>query len=108
MTKENDIRRGRHCVFLMYVHLVFSAKYRRKIFDLDAVEKLRSYFTSVCADFDVERVEMDCECDHVYLLINYPPKRVNSFKGVSSRLLRRDCPDIALRYYYKGAQWTPS
>ncbi|STU57513.1 IS1004 transposase [Klebsiella pneumoniae subsp. ozaenae] len=76
-------------------------------------EKLRSYFASVCADFDVELVEMDGECDHVHLLINYPPKLaisnlVNSLKGVSSRLLRRDRPDIALRYYYKGVLWTPS
>ncbi len=113
MTKETDIRRGRHCVFLMHVHLVFVAKYRRKIFDLDAIEKLRSYFSSVCADFGVELVEMDGEYDHVHLLINYPPKLavsnlVNSLKGVSSRLLRRDRPDIALRYYYKGVLWTPS
>lgn len=113
MTKETDIRRGRHCVFLMHVHLVFVTKYRRKIFDLDAIEKLRGYFASVCADFDVELVEMDGECDHVHLLINYPPKLavsnlVNSLKGVSSRLLRRDRPDIALRYYYKGVLWTPS
>lgn len=112
MTKETDIRRGRHCVFLMQVHLVFVARYRRKIFDLDAIEKLRSYFSSVCADFGVELVEMDGECDHVHLLINYPPKLavsnlVNSLKGVSSRLLRRDRPDIAQRYYYKGVLWTP-
>lgn len=32
---------------------------------------------------------------------------VNSLKGVSSRLLRRDRPDIALRNYYKGVLWTP-
>ena len=113
MTKETDIRRGRHCIFLMHVHLVFVAKYRRKIFDLDAIEKLRTYFASVCADFDVELVEMDGERDHVHLLINYPPKLavsnlVNSLKGVSSRLLRRDRPDIAQRYYYKGVLWTPS
>ncbi|HBN2389482.1 TPA: IS200/IS605 family transposase, partial [Escherichia coli] len=29
MKKETDIRRGRHCVFLMHVHLVFVAKYQR-------------------------------------------------------------------------------
>ncbi len=97
----------------MHVHLVFVAKYRRNIFDQDAIEKLRGYFTSVCIDFDVELVEMDGERDHVHLLINYPPKLpvsslVNSLKGVSSRLLRRDRPDIAERYYYKGALWTPS
>ncbi|ERT10598.1 transposase [Photorhabdus temperata J3] len=97
----------------MHVHWVFVTKYRRKIFELDAIEKRRSSFASVCADFDVERVEMDGELYHVNLLINYPPKlaisnRVNSLKGVSSRLLRRDRPDIALRYYYKGVLWTPS
>ncbi|HEK0624900.1 TPA: IS200/IS605 family transposase [Proteus mirabilis] len=113
MKNETNIRRGRHCVFLMHVHLVFVTKYRRKIFDQDAIEKLRGYFASVCADFDVERVEMDGERDHVHLLINYPPKLaisnlVNSLKGVSSRLLRRDRPDIAQRYYYKGVLWSPS
>ncbi|EFY9807765.1 TPA: transposase, partial [Escherichia coli] len=43
--KETDIRRGRHCVFLMHVHLVFVTKYRRQIFDHDATEKLRTYFS---------------------------------------------------------------
>lgn len=110
--KETDIRRGRHCVFLMHVHLVFVTKYRRQIFDHDATEKLRTYFSNVCADFEAELVEMDGEPDHVHLLINYPPKLaisslVNSLKGVSGRLLRRDRPDIAVRYYYKGVLWSP-
>lgn len=78
----------------MHVHLVFVTRYRRQIFDYDATEKLRTYFSNVCADFEAELVEMDGEPDHVHLLINYPPKLaisslVNSLKGVSSRLLRR-------------------
>ena len=112
MKREIDIRCGRHCVFLIHIHLVFVTKYRRKIFDQDAIEKLRNYFSSVCTDFDVELVEMDGERDHVHLLVNYPPtlsvsNLVNSLKGVSSRLLRRDRPDIAERYY-KGVLWSPS
>ena len=88
--KETDIRRGRHCVSLMHVHLVFVTRYRRQIFDHDATEKLRTYFSNVCADFEAELVEMDGEPDHVHLLINYPPKLaisslVNSLKGVSGR-----------------------
>jgi hypothetical protein len=31
MTNDNDIRHGRHCVFLMHVHLVFVTKYRREV-----------------------------------------------------------------------------
>ncbi|HCQ1124569.1 TPA: IS200/IS605 family transposase, partial [Escherichia coli] len=82
------------------------------IFDHDATEKLRTYFSKVCADFEAELVEMDGEPDHVHLLINYPPKLaisslVNSLKGVSGRLLRRDRPDITVRYYYKGVLWSP-
>ncbi|ROI76229.1 transposase [Escherichia coli] len=61
-----------------------------QIFDHDAKEKLRTYFSKVCADFEAELVEMDGEPDHVHLLINYPPKLaisslVNSLKGVLGR-----------------------
>ncbi|GEM_PF-1930213 len=43
-------------------------------------------------------------CDHVHLLVEYPPKvavsnLVNSLKGVSSRLLRKERPDIQKRYW---------
>jgi putative transposase len=56
---------------------------------------------------------MDGEQDHVHLLVNYPPKiavsaLVNSLKGASSRVLRKERPDIASRYYHKGVLWSPS
>jgi putative transposase len=112
MTQEADIRHGRHCVFAMHVHLVFVAKYRRTVFDGDALARLRSIFGKVCEDFDACLVEMDAEDDHVHLLVEYPPKvavsaLVNSLKGVSSRLLRRDRPDLAARYG-QGVLWSPS
>ncbi|MDO8223284.1 IS200/IS605 family transposase [Staphylococcus aureus] len=51
--------------------------------------------------------------DHSKRTSDYPPKLaisnlVNSLKGVSSRLLRRDRPDVAQRDYYKGVLWSPS
>ena len=111
--KETDIRRGRHCVFLMHVHLVFVTKYRRQIFDYDATEKLRTYFSNVCADFEAELVEMDGEPDHVHLLINYPPKLaisslVNSLKGVSSKVTAtrstRYCSQVLLQRRFVESQ----
>lgn len=112
MQAINDIRRGRHCVFNMHVHLVFVAKYRRKVFDKEAITCLRDIFTKVCSDFESELVEMDGERDHVHLLVNYLPKiavstLVNSLKGVSSRRLREIRPDIA-SHYWKGVLWSPS
>ena len=112
MSDDNDIRRGRHCVFAMHVHLVFVAKYRRKVFDAAAIDSLRAIFAKVCADFEAVLVEMDGESDHVHLLVEYPPKvavsaLVNSLKGVSSRLLRQERPDLQRRYW-KGVLWSPS
>jgi putative transposase len=96
----------------MHVHLVFVAKYRRRIFDRDAIRRLRAIFAKVCTDFGADLVEMDGEGDHVHLLVEYPPKvavsgLVNSLKGVSSRLLRVQRPDLASRYW-KGVLWSPS
>jgi len=45
--------------------------------------------------------DMEGEDDHVHLLVEYPPKvavsnLVNILKGVSSRLLRKERPDIQM------------
>ena len=61
MSNENDIRHGRHCVFLMHVHLVFVTKYRRNAFTKEILDDLRGIFVSVCADFEAELVEFDGE-----------------------------------------------
>ena len=112
MSADSDIRHGRHCVFKMHVHLVFVAKYRRKVFDGPAIDTLHGVFDSVCRDFEATLVEMDGEDDHVHLLVEYLPKvsvssLVNSLKGVSSRLLHKQRPDIRRRYW-KGVLWSPS
>ena len=112
MLLSREIRHGRHCVFQMHVHLVFVTKYRHRIFDEDAIRRLRVMFEKVCVDFESQLVEINGETDHVHLLIHYPPKHcvsalVNSLKGVSSRMLRLERPDIQRRYW-KGVLWSPS
>lgn len=112
MDNNQAIRTGRHCVFDMHVHLVFVTKYRRQVFDADAIKLLRSHFARVCESAEAKLVEMNGEDDHVHLLVEYPPHLaisalVNSLKGVSSRLLRKDRPDLVKRYY-KDVLWSPS
>ncbi|MEO8838168.1 MAG: IS200/IS605 family transposase [Herbaspirillum sp.] len=110
---NNEIRSGRHCVFMMHVHLVFVTKYRRGVFAKEIIDDLRPIFASVCADFEAELVEFDGEDDHVHLLVNYPPKvavskLVNSLKGISSLLIRKkNYPRIKKRLW-GGALWSPS
>jgi putative transposase len=107
-----EYRSGRHCVFQLHAHLVFTPKYRRNVFKANHIEELERIFSAVCEDFDAKLVEMDGEHDHVHLLVNYPPKMelsklINSLKGVSSRMLRKNCPDIADRYW-KNVLWSRS
>jgi len=64
---------------------------------------MRVIFADVCTDFEAELVEFDGEKNHVHLLVNYPPKvsvsrMVNSLKGVSSRLLKKQHPELH-KYY---------
>jgi putative transposase len=58
----------------IHVHLVFVTKYRRKVFDGDALQRLQAIFEKVCRDFQAELVEMNGEAEHAHLLIHYPPK----------------------------------
>lgn len=108
-----DIRTGRHCVFKMHVHLVFVTKYRRDVFTKAILDELKPVFAGVCQDFEAELEELDGEDDHVHLLVNYPPKvsisaLVNSLKGVSSRLVRKQNHPSIRNKLWGGHLWSPS
>ena len=107
-----DIRKGRHVVYAMHVHLVFVTKYRRKVFEAEHLAFLQGVFKKVCEDFEATLEEFNGEQDHVHLLVTYPPKvavssLVNSLKGVSSRLLAKEFGRLH-RWYWKGVLWSPS
>ena len=59
-----------HSVYLLYAHLVFVTKYRRKVFTQAILEHLRTVFEQVCNQCEVRLVEFEGEEDHVHLLIN--------------------------------------
>lgn len=59
----------------------------------------------VCTDFEAELKQFNGEQDHVHLLVHYPPKvqlskLVNSLKGVSARLLRKEYDAHVRRYLW--------
>lgn len=111
-----ELRSGRHVVFMLHAHLVFTTKRRGKVLTRDHLARLEAIFRDVCADFEVELREFNGESDHVHLLVNYPPKcrlseLVNSLKGVSSRRLKQEFPSIKAFWSVKksrGVLWTPS
>ncbi|MCY9783685.1 IS200/IS605 family transposase [Nocardiopsis sp. EMB25] len=113
MGDESDVRTGRHCVFAMHAHLVFVTKYRHGVFTDRHLSRMEEIMRAVCADFESELVEFNGEADQVHLLVDFPPKvavskLVNSLKGVSSRRLRQEFPELESHYWRAKRLWSGS
>ncbi|KAB7656174.1 IS200/IS605 family transposase [Plesiomonas shigelloides] len=96
----------------LVVHLVFTTKYRRKLFDGYMIQQLRDAFESACIKLECELLVMDGEQDHVHLLISYPPKlaisvMVNNLKAISSRMERQQNTHLT-RLSKSTALWSRS
>ena len=107
------IRTGRHCGFLLHAHLVFVTKYRYRVFTGAHLTRLEQIMRDVCTDFETELVEFNGEDNHVHLLVTFPPKvavshLVNSLKGVSSRRMRQEFPELSPRYWRQSKLWSGS
>ena len=113
MDNPRPIRTGRHCVSQLHVHLVFVTKYRHNVFTEKHLDRLEQIVTDVCENFECTLVEFNGETDHIHLLVTFPPKvaishLVNSLKGVSSRLLRREYPELETHYWRAKRLWAGS
>ena len=113
MASYSAVRTGRHCVFVLHVHLVFVTKYRHPVFTAAHLARMEEIMRGVCADFGCDLAEFNGEANHVHLLVNFPPtvaisRLVNSLKGVSSRRLRQEFPDLVGHYWRARRLWSGS
>jgi putative transposase len=100
-------------VFVLPAYLVFVTKYRHQVFTARHLEVLEQIMRDVCADFETGLAEFNGESNHVHLLVNFPAKvalsrLVNSLKGVSSRRMRQEFPDLARHYWRANRLWSGS
>jgi putative transposase len=68
---------------------------------------------AVCADCETELAGFNGAANHIHLLANFPPKvalpeLVNIPKGVSSRRLRQEFPELARHYWWENRLWSGS
>ncbi|GAA2064571.1 IS200/IS605 family transposase [Streptomyces albiaxialis] len=93
--------------------MVFVTKYRHKVFTDAHLKRTEEIMRDVCEDFECELIELNGENSHVHLLVNFPPKvalskLVNSLKGISSRRLRQEYPELVRRYWRAQRLWSGS
>lgn len=96
---NREYRRSKHSVGMANVHLVWIPKRRKPVL----VGEVRLRLSQILTDVAVEKGwiirAMEIAPDHVHLLVEYDPKTpinsvVKSFKGRSSRLLRKEFPHL--------------
>jgi putative transposase len=100
-------------VSLLHAHLVFVTNYRRPVSTDQMLTFCQRTMHAVCAELDVELVEVNGEADHVHLLVAYPPTLaicalVQRLKGRTAYAVRREYTGAGVRARMRGHLWSPS
>jgi putative transposase len=106
-------RTGKHAVFELYAHLVFTPKYRKKVFNEAMLLRLEMIMKEQCLKIECSLIEFNGEKDHIHLLVSYPAKiaissLIKTLKGVSSRLLRKEFHEELKEKLWGDHFWSPS
>ncbi|MFB6732411.1 IS200/IS605 family transposase [Bacillus mobilis] len=101
-----------HSVFLLYYHLVLVVKYRRNVFDDDMSGYAKDMFVRLSENYNITLVEWNYDVDHVHILFKAHPntemtKFINAYKSASSRLIKRDFPQVKKKLW-KEMFWSRS
>ncbi|HDR4464256.1 TPA: IS200/IS605 family transposase [Bacillus cereus] len=101
-----------HSVFLLYYHLVLVVKYRRNVFDDDMSDYAKDMFVRLSENYNITLVEWNHDVDHVHILFKAHPntemtKFINAYKSASSRLIKRDFPQVK-KNLWKEMFWSRS
>ena len=89
-----------HAVFSLQYHLVLVIKYRRKaLCDETIRERLKNIVWGLAKQLGVEIIAQEPAEDHIHVLFKAKPstdlvKTVNTLKGVTARLLRKEFPQL--------------
>ena len=89
-------------VYSCKYHVVWCSKYRRKILTDGIDIRLKELIFEVCNKHLSEVFEVEVMPDHVHLLVEVDPqygihRLVKQIKGVTSRILRQEFPQINRR-----------
>jgi putative transposase len=105
---------GFRSVYKLTAHIVFVVKYRKKAINFSMLNRLEVIFKETLEKWECSLLEFNGETDHVHLLIEYKPdislsKLIANLKTVSSRLIRKENPDLSDKFFYgKPYFWTGS
>ena len=101
-----------HSVFLLNYHLIMVVKYRKSVITKSISLRLKEIFEKIAANYNITITEWNHESDHVHILFRAHPKSelskfINAYKSASSRLIKKEYPEIREKLY-KEYFWSQS
>lgn len=99
-----------HNKSLLLYHLVFPAKYRRKIFTDSVENTLKEICVGISERYEIRFIEIGVDDDHVHFLVQSVPilsvtQIVKTIKSITARQLFQTHPEIK-RMLWGGNLWT--
>lgn len=101
-----------HSVFLLHYHLILVVKYRRQVFEDNISARAKEIFEYIAPNYNITLQEWNYDKDHVHILFKAHPntqisKFINAYKSASSRLLKKEFPQIRQKLW-KEYFWSQS
>ena len=107
-----DLDKNAHSVFLLNYHLIMVVKYRKKVFDEEISNRAKEMFEYISPKHKITLLEWNHDEDHIHVLFKAHPKTeiskfINAYKSASSRLLKKEYPQIKEKLW-KETFWSQS
>ena len=109
MWMETHIYKSHNKTLLLY-HLVFPAKYRRKVFDENVDKTLKSICLEISDRYEIHFIEIGNDLDHVHFLVQSVPilsitKIVTIIKSITAREIFKEHPEVK-KILWGGNLWS--
>ena len=101
-TPTKQYKSDNNLVYSCQYHVIFCPKYRRTVLKGDVARRIRALILEKQEEYGYKVLDMEILSDHVHLLLDVNPKIgvfriVNKIKGYTSRILRREFPELRSR-----------
>ena len=99
-------RKSSHTIYDIKYHICWITKYRYQVLTGKIAERARDLIRRECSTLDVKIITGSIGSDHVHIFVSAPPdvsvsKLMRQIKGVSSRKIQQEYPEIKKRYWGK-------
>ena len=112
MISVRELDTHNNSVFMLHYHLIMCTKYRREIIDNRISDQLKEIFIRIASSYNIVLEEWNHDVDHVHVSFRGAPntelsKFINAYKSASSRLIKKENPDIK-KSLWKEMFWSQS